>query len=120
MLAEDDEALRELLARRLTREGMRVVEVEDGYELRDYLVLCRPGGDLAAPDLVISDINMPGETGPEAIEHSPALRTRVVLISACGPKELQKWADRVDVAAIFEKPFDLDLLMRALWGLLEN
>jgi DNA-binding response OmpR family regulator len=98
----------------LVREGMRVVEVEDGYELRDYLELCRPGGDLSAPDVVISDVNMPGESGPDAIGHSPFLLAPVVLISACGSKELRAWAARIKVAAIFEKPFDLDALMVAI------
>ena len=37
LLAEDDDDLREALAARLKREGLRVVEVEDGLELRDYL-----------------------------------------------------------------------------------
>ena len=114
LLAEDDDTMRELLAGRLKREGMRVVEVEDGYELRDYLELCRPGGDLASPDVVISDINMPGETGPEALTHSPNLPAPIVLISACGRRELRTWAAKLGVAAIFEKPFDLDVLMLAI------
>lgn len=114
LLAEDDEAMRELLSGRLKREGMRVVEVEDGYELRDYLDLCRPGGDVAAPDIVISDVNMPGESGPEALEHASFLSAPVVLISACGRRELRDYAARLGVAAIFEKPFDLDALMVAI------
>lgn len=114
LLAEDDELMRELVCARLTREGMRVVEVEDGFELRDYLDLCRPGGDVASPDVVVSDINMPGETGPEALERSHFLNAPVVLISACGSKELRRWAARLGVAAIFEKPFDLDLLVLAI------
>lgn len=116
LLADDDDALRELLCRRLEREGMTVVEVDDGHELRDYLELCRPGGDVAAPDVVVSDVNMPGETGPEALEHSHFLTAPVVLMSACPGGELCTIGARLrGVVAVFEKPIDLDLLMAALW-----
>ena len=114
LLAEDDEDLRELIARRLVRAGMRVIEVEDGFELRDYLELCRPGGDLAEPDAVVSDVNMPGDSGPLALEHFPFLRAPVVLISAFSADVLAAWGHRVHAAAIFEKPLNLDDLILAL------
>ena len=114
LLAEDDEDMRELIARRLAREGMRVVEVEDGFELRDYLELCRPGGDLAEPDVVVSDLNMPGDSGPQALEHFPNLRVPVVLISSCSGQKLRECGQRLKAAAVFEKPVNLDLLTRAL------
>ena len=114
LLAEDDDDLRELLAARLQREGLRVVEVEDGFELRDYLELCRPGGDLSEPDLVITDIQMPGESGPEALAHSSFLHAPVMIISGCVRPELRTAAAGAGVAAIFEKPLDLDLLMVAI------
>jgi CheY-like chemotaxis protein len=114
LLAEDDDALRVLLHARLEREGMKVVDVEDGLELRDYLTLCRPGGDLGRPDVVISDVNMPGETGPEAMERSEFFNSPVVLISACPGQQLRTLGARLGVSAIFEKPFDLDSLMVAV------
>ena len=120
LLAEDDDDLRELLTARLQREGMKVVEVEDGFELRDYLELCRPGGDLIEPDLVITDIRMPGESGPEALAHSPFLHAPVMIISGYVGPELRAVAATVGVAAIFEKPVDLDLLMVAIRRVLKN
>jgi DNA-binding NtrC family response regulator len=120
LLAEDDDDLREMLTARLQREGLRVVEVEDGYELRDYLDLCRPGGDLSEPDLVITDIRMPGETGPEALAHSTFLHAPVMIISGFVGPELRSAAAIAGVAAIFEKPVDLDLLMVAIRRVLKN
>jgi DNA-binding NtrC family response regulator len=120
LLAEDDDDLRELLAARLQREGLRVVEVEDGFELRDYLDLCRPGGDLSEPDLVITDIRMPGESGPEALAHSAFLHAPVMIISGFVGPELRSVAATAGVAAIFEKPVDLDLLMVAIRRVLKN
>ena len=99
---------------------MRVVEVEDGFELRDYLELCRPGGDLSEPDLVITDIRMPGESGPEALAHSTFLHAPVMIISGFVGPEMRAVAATAGVAAIFEKPVDLDLLMIAIRRVLKN
>src|SRR5690242_2574712 len=104
LLAEDDEDYRRLLAARLTREGMEVVEVEDGSELRDYLQLSRPGGDVAEPDVIVSDIQMPGESGLEALERIQPLRVPVVLITSLASTEVRASAARAGVVAIFEKP----------------
>ena len=120
LLAEDDDELRELLSARLQREGMRVVEVEDGFELKDYLELCRPGGDLSEPDLVITDVNMPGETGPEALAHSAFFHAPVMIISGYVGPEVRAAAADAGVAAIFEKPVDLDLLVVAIRRVLRN
>ncbi len=120
LLAEDDDELRELLTARLQSEGMRVVEVEDGFELRDYLDLCRPGGGLCEPDLVITDVRMPGETGPEALAHSSFIHAPVMIITGYICPELRAVAATGGVAAIFEKPVDLDLLMLAIHRVLQN
>lgn len=120
LLAEDDDDLREALAARLKREGLRVVEVEDGLELRDYLELCRPGGDLSEPDLVITDIRMPGEDGPAALAHSPFLHAPIMIISGFVGPELRKLTATSGIAAIFEKPVDLDDLMVAIRRVLKN
>ena len=120
LLAEDDDELRELLSARLQREGLRVVEVEDGFELRDYLDLCRPGGDLSEPDLVITDIRMPGESGPEALARSAFLHAPVMIISGFVGPEMRALAATGGVAAIFEKPIDLDVLMVAIRRVLKS
>lgn len=114
LLAEDDDELRELLAARITREGMRVIELEDGYELRDYLQLCRPGGTVSDPDVVITDWQMPGENGLDAIRHSPPLHAPLVLISSFTGPLLRAAAAELGAVACFEKPIDLDLLVQAI------
>jgi two-component system OmpR family response regulator len=110
LLAEDDDDMREVIATRLTREGMRVVEVDDGFELRDYLELCRRTG-VPEPDVVVTDVRMPGESGPEALLHSQFHHSPVVLIGACINAEARAYGARVGVVAMFEKPFSLQDLV---------
>ncbi len=106
--------MRELVAGHLRREGMRVVEVEDGFELSDYLALCRPGSEVRKPDVVVTDVRMPGESGPEALLHSHFHHSPVVLMTAHLDAEARAFAARVGVVAIFEKPFELKELVGAI------
>ena len=51
----------------LTRAGHTVVSLEDGFELADYLELVLAAGGLELPDLILSDVRMPGRTGLEVL-----------------------------------------------------
>lgn len=111
LLAEDDEVFRSLLSARLTNAGMHVIEVEDGHELRDYLQQTRDGGGVLKPDIVVSDVNMPRETGLQALERVQPLRMPVVLMTAICSAALRANAASAGVAAIFEKPFQVEKLV---------
>ncbi len=110
LLAEDDDAMRELLREQLERRGWHVVEVEDGYEMKDYLALARPGGDLREPDAVVSDLRMPGTDGLDALSSYPH-RERVVLISAFADQALLERAKAAGVSVVLAKPFKLEELV---------
>lgn len=56
LLVDDDEQIRSLLTRYLTREGFAVVGVEDGVAMDDWLTH-------HPVDLVILDLMLPGEDG---------------------------------------------------------
>jgi two-component system, OmpR family, response regulator len=113
LLAEDDGDLRELIAERLTKEGMRVIELEDGFALREYLELCRIGGDVPQPDVVVTDVRMPHETGPQALAEGIG-RAPFVLITSCLDSETRSIAERAGAAAVFEKPFPMKDLVGVL------
>jgi CheY-like chemotaxis protein len=110
LLAEDDDAMRELLRERLEQRGWHVVEVEDGYEMKDYLSLARPGGDLREPDAVVSDLRMPGEDGLTALRDFHH-RERVVLISAFADQQVEERARAAGVKVVLAKPFTLEELV---------
>ncbi|MFT3838221.1 MAG: response regulator [Myxococcaceae bacterium] len=110
LLAEDDDPMRELLREQLERRGFKVVEVEDGYELKDYLALSRPGGDVREPDAVVTDLRMPGEDGLEALAEF-GHHERVVLISAFADHETFDRAHEHGVNVVLAKPFTIEALM---------
>jgi DNA-binding response OmpR family regulator len=116
LLAEDDEELRALLAWSLLRERYEVTECRDGRELVSELGTFVLFGEPAGFDLVISDIRMPGATALEILEATRECNglPPVILITAFGDVHTHREAERLGVAAIFDKPFEIDdLLVKA-------
>jgi CheY-like chemotaxis protein len=112
-LAEDDEDMRALLTLALARAGYAVVAMEDGFELSDYVSLTQVyGGPLLPPDLILSDLRMPGQTGLEVLArlHADGLSCPVVLLSAFMDDETLEEARRLGVRAVLDKPVDLEVL----------
>ncbi|RKH08818.1 response regulator [Corallococcus praedator] len=117
LVAEDDDAMRALLVRTLMRAGYVVVEVEDGFELGDYLAMMRgQGGTLEPLDLIISDVRMPGRTGLEALKQlrEQGVSCPVLLLSAFADAETHEEARRLGARQLLDKPVDLDVLKAAV------
>lgn len=120
LLAEDDAEMRRFLVRELEREGFIVEQVGDGAGLVSALqrLIAEPRAD-GLPDVVISDLRMPGQTGLDAL--AALLRAGVdlpfILITAFPDDEVHAQARRLGAAALFEKPFDVDDLKIALFTL---
>ena len=111
LLAEDDEAMRTMLAFMLTVEGFDVTPCFDGLELAERL--SRDRGEV---DLVISDIRMPGMTGLQLLEGLSSSQDSppMILITAFGGEDTMAKAMRLGAAAVFSKPFDVtDLVEKA-------
>jgi len=119
LLAEDDDEMRALLRETLEGRGWRVVEVEDGYEMKDYLSLSRPGGDVREPDAVVSDLRMPGVDGLEALR-AFTRRDRVVVITAFPDAETLERARVLGVRVVLSKPFRMEALLAELEQLLAH
>ena len=121
LLAEDDNAMRALVATTLRDDGYEVTEVRDGggllVHLADKYMSCRH--PWASFDLIISDIRMPVCGGLRIVE---ALRragwpTPMVLMTAFGDEHIR--AQAADLRAVLlDKPFDLDDLRRVVVRLL--
>jgi CheY-like chemotaxis protein len=111
LLVEDEATVRTLVRRVLERDGYRVVEAADGTTAE--LVAGRLP---AAPDVVISDVVLPGITGPELVRR---LRDRwaglrVVFMSGYAAPETGLEEAAAAGAVFVPKPFTPDQLRRTL------
>jgi CheY-like chemotaxis protein len=83
LLAEDDAALRGLMAAALAKDGHEVVQASDGSEVLDLLAE-------ETLDVIVSDVHMPGWSGLDALaglSRDPA-SPPVVLVTAFGDNQL--------------------------------
>ena len=104
LLAEDDDAFRQLVADVLMREGYRVTAVASGVELF-YMLTVHPADSY---DVVLSDVRMSGFTGLEVLAATPpGERPPFVLFSGFADAETSGAAMRAGVSAFLSKPFDL-------------
>jgi DNA-binding response OmpR family regulator len=111
LVAEDDFALREMLVALLRAEGYEVEAVTNGLELLNAIGLSPKTGS-GRFDLVISDVRMPGASGPRVFSrlgygpHVPP----VLFMTAFGDEELSDELAGLGALAVLEKPIDFDEL----------
>lgn len=119
LVAEDDGPMRELIASSLRDAGFEVEIARNGSELRERLGAGEHAAPAALPEVVVSDVRMPGWTGMNALSflHRHHPHVRVVLITAFGDPRTHARAERLGVAAVFDKPFDLGAFRETLLAL---
>jgi CheY-like chemotaxis protein len=113
-LAEDDYEMRQLLAEALEEDGYRVMEAGSGLKVFDKLRHARNVEE--TPDLIVSDIRMPGLTGLKLLRiiRDWGWSVPVILITAFGDPDTQAEAVQGGVTAFFSKPFEVDDLRTAV------
>jgi CheY-like chemotaxis protein len=113
VVAEDDEALRELFVEVLAYEGYDVSAAGDGRALIEELARCEADG--IVPALIVCDVHMPRTTGLEAVA---AMRARgwctpVVFVTAARDAATLTSAALLAPCAVVHKPFGLAELRSA-------
>lgn len=119
LLAEDDADLRDLIAMVLSSDGYEIIEVRDGRELVDYMTAGADSPAFLPPDIILSDISMPGRSGFEVLQDLRKLgvMTPVVLMTAFGDRFTQSRARDLGALTLLEKPFDIDDLRMVVLNL---
>ncbi len=107
LLAEDDPAMRDLLAFCLYQAGYRVTSCSDGLSLLERL---EAGGGI---DLVITDVRMPAMTGLEVLEATLDSQHRppTICMTAFGDQTTHEQARRLGAVRVLDKPFDIETLV---------
>lgn len=110
LVADDDEALRELIVERLAREGFEIVEAGSGFEALDLIVLSARG-EATGLDLIVMDNRMPGMSGIELARmlRYAELAVPIVLITAFPDHDTIVEATALGVE-LMSKPFSMDRL----------
>ena len=106
LVVDDDDPVRVMLARLLRTQGYNVLQAANAAEARKLI-------EGEAPDLIISDIVMPGESGIEfrryVSERWPDLP--VILISGYSAEGPAEFAARTANTVFVQKPFAADQLL---------
>jgi DNA-binding NtrC family response regulator len=122
LLAEDDDELRWALEECLKREGYEVIAVPDGNSVLNHLgaaLLLEQRED--PPDVIITDLRLPGFTGMHLLEaiRSKGWTVPVVVISAFGDEGTRAHARQLGATAFLDKPIETDELKTVIQNALQ-
>jgi UDP-3-O-acyl N-acetylglucosamine deacetylase len=109
LVVDDEPGIRTTLRGILAEEGLRVLEAEDGRQALEVVKRERP-------ELLILDIWMPEVDGLQLLQQVNELATppAVIMISGHGNIEAAVKATKLGAFDFIEKPFSLDVLLRAV------
>ena len=109
LVVDDDKSMIELLAERLRKRQFEVVTAQSAAEARVAF-------DGAEADVVVTDLNMPGQSGIQFCEWVVTNRgdTPVIVITAFGSLDTAIAAIRAGAYDFITKPFEIDVLAIAL------
>lgn len=102
LIVDDEQDARELIASVLAEAGYQVEQAKDGLEAINKLSAVRP-------DLVLTDLRMPGLTGVDLAQRIRGLP--VILMTGTETHDLCTGAEAYGAVACLTKPINLDELL---------
>ena len=123
LIADDDHGFQEIVGTKLKRNGFLIAEAHDGTEAVEK------AGNLE-PDLILMDINMPGENGTEAVldvlKNPETKDIKIVFLTNQADPwpalkgETQKTAQELGAAGFMNKTEDIDIIIEKVKDLLKK
>lgn len=120
LVADDDDDLRAVVAAALRRDGHEVIEAASGHELLERVVPSTFHGEAGRPpDIIVSDIQMPGIDGLSVLSglRGTGWATPIVFMSGYVTDAVRARAAALGATALMRKPFDVDELLAAVRSL---
>jgi two-component system response regulator FixJ len=110
-IVDDDEAIRDSLIFLLESAGYQALAYDSAEAFLRHQ-------HRAAPGLLITDVRMPGMAGLELVQRLRAggFRQPIIMITGHGDIPLAVEAMQAGVSDFIEKPFDDDILLKAIAG----
>ena len=110
LLVDDDELVRESLTELLETLGCSVTQVDSGERAMVHLEQGEP------IDLMLLDMNMPGQGGPKTLEATRSLRPQlpVLVMTGLADQNVMSLVTATPLTRLLEKPFDLSDLRKVL------
>jgi diguanylate cyclase (GGDEF)-like protein/PAS domain S-box-containing protein len=117
LIVDDEESNRDMLSRRLQRQGLEVILAEDGPQALDSI-------RKQPPDMVLLDIRMPGMSGMEVLQairerYSPA-QLPVIMVTAEGHSASIVEALQMGANDYITKPVDMPVALARIRTLLSQ
>jgi two-component system cell cycle sensor histidine kinase/response regulator CckA len=113
LVAEDDGALRKLICKTLADAGYRVLQASNGQEA------LRLEGQEPTVDLLLTDVVMPGMSGPELMDRVRSRRPDLIVLFLSGYDRALIGERTLDPAVAFlPKPFTLKALLNRVHELI--
>jgi FixJ family two-component response regulator len=114
-IVDDDARVRQSIKMLVHSEGIDAETFASGSEFIDVL------DEMPAfsPRCVILDMQMPGLNGLQVQQQLPLRRPGIPVIFVTSDAAIRKRAFALGAVAFFEKPFDCDLFLETLRGVLE-
>jgi DNA-binding NtrC family response regulator len=115
LIVDDEEAARYGMRRALDRQGYHVIEAADTQEARQRM-------EIERPDLLLLDLNLPGESGMEFLQSLPPAPAPplVIVITAHGSERTAVQAIKRGAYDYLSKPFEVDELRLVVKNALEK
>jgi DNA-binding response OmpR family regulator len=111
LIIDDDVYIRRVIELKLRRNGYRVVTAENGAEGINLIHSLKP-------DVVITDLNMPGMDGETVCRMANPLKKErgflTIVLSARIRSEDRTWLAEMDNTQFIEKPFSPSRLLAAV------
>jgi two-component system response regulator MprA len=119
LVADDDDALRQILESVLTSEGYRVVALADGSAALEFLAEAADG-KRARPDLLLLDFMMPELSGIGVLRVLRRFSSPppAIIVTALADPSVETFAQKAGAARILHKPFGPDDLLSTVRSVL--